>query len=55
MDEYTALYEHIMSTYEARLKSGSIVDHNFPEVKFVCKKSTQHSINPVLPSKTKNS
>jgi hypothetical protein len=27
-----------MSRYEARLKTGSIFDHDFPEVKFACKK-----------------
>jgi ASC-1-like (ASCH) protein len=35
--EYAAIYETIMSKYEARLKSGDIFDHNFPEVKFACK------------------
>jgi hypothetical protein len=53
--EYATIYEEIMSRYEAKLKTGSIFDHNFPEIKFTCKKSTQHSINPVFPSRTKNS
>jgi hypothetical protein len=35
--EYAAIYEDIMSRYEAKLKSGSIFDHNFPEAKIICK------------------
>jgi hypothetical protein len=35
--EYAAIYEEIMSRYEARLKSGDIFAHNFPEAKFTCK------------------
>jgi hypothetical protein len=35
--EYAAIYEEIMSKYEAKLKSGDIFDHNFPEAKFTCK------------------
>jgi hypothetical protein len=35
--EYAAIYENIMSAYEAKLKSGDIFDHNFPEAKIVCK------------------
>jgi hypothetical protein len=38
MAEYAALYETIMSTYEAKLKSGSIFDHDFPETAFTGKK-----------------
>jgi hypothetical protein len=38
MAEYAALYEAIMSKYEAKLKSGSIFDHAFPETQFACKK-----------------
>jgi hypothetical protein len=38
MAEYAALYEEIMSRYEAKLKTGSIFGHNFPEVKITCKK-----------------
>ncbi|MDR0423080.1 MAG: hypothetical protein LBH46_00645, partial [Rickettsiales bacterium] len=34
--EYAAIYEEIMSKYEAKLKSGDIFDHNFPEAKFAC-------------------
>jgi hypothetical protein len=53
MAEYAAFYEHIMSTYEARLKSGSIFDHNFPEVKFVCNKidTTQYKPGTSLKDK----
>jgi hypothetical protein len=36
--DYAAIYEEIMSRYEARLKSGDIFAHNFPEAKFTCKK-----------------
>jgi hypothetical protein len=32
--EYAAIYEEIMSCYEAKLKTGSIFDHNFPEAEF---------------------
>jgi hypothetical protein len=35
--EYAAIYEEIMSRYEAKLKGGSIFDHNFPESKITCK------------------
>jgi hypothetical protein len=35
--EYAAIYEEIMSKYEARLKSGDIFDHDFPEAKITCK------------------
>jgi hypothetical protein len=35
--EYAAMYEEIMSRYEAKLKTGSIFDHNFPEAQFTCK------------------
>jgi hypothetical protein len=35
--EYAAIYENIMSKYEAKLKSGDIFNHNFPEAKFACK------------------
>jgi hypothetical protein len=34
MAEYAALYETIMSTYEVKLKSGSIFDYDFPETTF---------------------
>jgi hypothetical protein len=38
-----------MSSYEAKLKTGSIFDHNFPEAKFTCKKidTTQLQNNPL--------
>ncbi|MDR1324964.1 MAG: hypothetical protein LBK00_02890 [Treponema sp.] len=32
--EYAAIYEEIMSRYEAKLKTSSIFDHNFPEAQF---------------------
>jgi len=32
--EYAALYESIMSRYEAKLKGGSLFDHGFPETAF---------------------
>jgi hypothetical protein len=35
--EYAAIYEEIMSRYEAKLKSGDIFAHNFPEAKITCK------------------
>jgi hypothetical protein len=38
--EYAALYETIMSAYEAKLKSGDIFEHNFPETKIICKEIT---------------
>jgi hypothetical protein len=38
MAEYAALYEEIMSRYEAKLKTGSIFDHNFPEAKISVEK-----------------
>jgi hypothetical protein len=51
--EYAALYEHIMSTYEARLKSGSIFDHDFPEAKFACKEidTAEYKSTPPLNDK----
>jgi hypothetical protein len=53
MAEYAALYEEIMSRYEAKLKTGSIFDHNFPEVKFACNKidTTQYKPGPSLKDK----
>ena len=36
--EYAAIYEEIMSRYEAKLKSGSLFDHGFPEASFVPEK-----------------
>jgi hypothetical protein len=35
--EYATTYETIMSKYEAKLKSGNVFDHNFPEAKIACK------------------
>jgi hypothetical protein len=35
--ECAAIYETIISKYEAKLKSGDIFDHNFPEAKIACK------------------
>jgi hypothetical protein len=53
--EYAAMYEEIMSRYEARLKSGSIFDHDFPEAKFACKEidATQLQNNPIYSSNDK--
>jgi hypothetical protein len=36
--EYAAFYEELMSRYEAKLKTGSIFDHSFPEAKFSVQK-----------------
>ncbi|GHV15342.1 hypothetical protein FACS189491_12240 [Spirochaetia bacterium] len=36
--EYAALYEALMSKYEAKLKTGSLFDHGFPETTFPGKK-----------------
>jgi hypothetical protein len=51
--EYAALYEAIMAKYEAKLKSGNIFDHNFPETKFPCKKidTTRYKTAPSLSDK----
>jgi hypothetical protein len=50
--EYAALYETIMSKYEARLKSGSIFDHGFPETAFLGQKITPSK--PTVPITTDN-
>ena len=42
--EYAALYETLMSKYEARLKTGSLFDHAFPETTF-----PGHQIDPSKP------
>jgi hypothetical protein len=42
--EHAALYEAIMSKYEARLKTGSLFDHAFPETTL-----TGHEIDPSKP------
>jgi hypothetical protein len=49
--EYAAIYEEIMSRYEAKLKSGDIFAHNFPEAQFACKEIdiTQPQYNPAHP------
>ena len=38
--EYAALYESIMSRYEAKLKGSSLFDHGFPETAFTPQKLT---------------
>jgi hypothetical protein len=47
--EYATIYEEIMSRYEARLRTSSIFDHDFPEAKFVCKEidTAQLQNNPL--------
>jgi hypothetical protein len=47
--EYAAIYETIMSAYEAKLKSNDIFAHNFPETKIICKKinTPQPQDNPI--------
>jgi hypothetical protein len=48
--EYAALYETIMSKCEAKLKSGDIFEHNFPEAKIICKEITTPPLdNPTRP------
>jgi hypothetical protein len=51
--EYAAMYENIMSKYEARLKSDKIFDHDFPEAKFACKKidAAEYKSTPSLNDK----
>jgi hypothetical protein len=46
--EYAALYESIMSRYEAKLKGGNLFDHGFPETAFFPQKlaSSQTPTNP---------
>jgi hypothetical protein len=53
MAEYAFLYETIMSRYEAKLKSGNILDHNFPETATTCKKidTSQYQSDTSLPDK----
>jgi hypothetical protein len=51
--EYAALYEAIMSKYEAKLKSGSIFDHSFPETPFIPKKLTLSQPPPAAPTDDK--
>jgi ASC-1-like (ASCH) protein len=48
--DYAAIYEEIMSRYEAKLKSGGIFDHNFPEAKITCKEidtAQYETTNPI--------
>jgi hypothetical protein len=47
--EYAATSETIMAKYEAKLKSGSIFDHDFPEAQFACKKIDATEYKPVQP------
>ncbi|MDR1897848.1 MAG: hypothetical protein LBR10_13770, partial [Prevotellaceae bacterium] len=51
MAEYASIYETIMSKYEAKLKSGNILDHNFPETATPCKKidASQYQSDSSLP------
>jgi hypothetical protein len=51
--EYAFIYEAIMSKYEAKLKNGNILDHNFPETATPCKKidPTQHQSDTSFPDK----
>jgi hypothetical protein len=53
--DYAALYEAIMSRYEAKLKSGDIFAHNFPEAKIICKEidTTQLQNKPAHSSSDK--
>jgi hypothetical protein len=47
--EYAALYESIMSRYEAKLKGGSLFDHGFPETAFTPQKLTPSQPTPITP------
>ena len=47
--EYAALYESIMSRYEAKLKGGSIFDHGFPETAFTPQKLTPSQPATIAP------
>jgi hypothetical protein len=51
--EYAALYEEIMSRYEAKLNCGSIFDHNFPEAAFAVKRIDLSSLKHPLPANDK--
>jgi hypothetical protein len=48
--EYASLYETIMSACEAKLKSGDIFAHNFPEAKIACKEITTPPDNSARPT-----
>jgi hypothetical protein len=45
--EYAALYETIMSKYEAKLKSGSLFDCGFPETAFAVQKIAPSRSTPL--------
>ena len=45
--EYAALYESIMSRYEAKLKGGSLFDHGFPETAFTPQKLAPSQPTPI--------
>jgi hypothetical protein len=52
--EYAAQYEEIMSRYEAKLKSGSIFDYNFPEAASTVKKINLSQLKHPLPAADKD-
>jgi hypothetical protein len=47
--EYAALYESIMSRYEAKLKGGNLFDHGFPETAFTPQKLAPSQPAPITP------
>jgi hypothetical protein len=47
--EYASLYEAIMSKYEAKLTTGSLFDHGFPETAFTAKDLTTSHYQPTTP------
>jgi hypothetical protein len=51
--EYAVIYEEIMSRYEAKLKTGSIFDHNFPEAASTVKKIDLSKLKHPLPTSDK--
>jgi hypothetical protein len=51
--EYAVQYEAIMSAYEAKLKNGSIFDHNFPKTKFTVQKIDPSKPAILLPATDK--
>jgi hypothetical protein len=51
--EYAALYETIMSKYEAKLKSGSLFDCGFPETAFTAQKIAPSQSDSALPTTDK--
>jgi hypothetical protein len=48
--DYAVHYETIMSAYEAKLKTGSIFDHNFPEAAFAVRKIDPSQLRRSLPA-----